>query len=177
MPAQIPSTGSADDFIISRVFDAPRDLIWKLWTEENHLKHWWGPKGSTIVSLKNDLRLGGLMHYCMRFPDGAEHWGRFVYREIVAPERLVFMLSFSDAAGGVTRQPWSATWPLQWLSTVTFADQGGKTLLTVKWSLTEASELERKTFVEGKQSMQQGWTGTFEQLTDYLAQVAGGQRK
>ncbi len=90
----------------------------------------------------------------------------------MAPERLVFVVSFSDPAGGVTRQPWSATWPLQWLSTVTFAEQGGKTLVTVKWIPIEATELERKTFTEGRQSMQQGWTGTFEQLADYLASPA-----
>jgi len=172
MPTNNAAAESADEFVISRVFDAPRNLVWKLWTEEKHLKHWWGPKGVTLPSLKVDLRPGGRMHYCMRWPDGSEHWGRFVYREIVAPERLVFVVSFSDPAGGVTRQPWSATWPLQWLSTVTFAEQGGKTLVTVKWIPIEATELERKTFTEGRQSMQQGWTGTFEQLADYLASPA-----
>ena len=176
MQTPVLGTDSAEDFIISRVFAAPRDLVWKLWTEEKHLKHWWGPKGAVIVSLKNDLRPGGLMHYCMRLPDGSEHWGRFVYRDIVKPERLVFMLCFSDADASAKRHPWSETWPMQWLSTVTFASQGNDTLVTVKWSLVEPSELERRTFVEGKQSMQQGWTGTFERLGDYLAKVAREQR-
>jgi uncharacterized protein YndB with AHSA1/START domain len=177
MPAQSPDAASASEFIITRVFDAPRDLVWKLWTEEQHLKHWWGPKGFTIMSVKVDLRPGGVMHYGMRAPDGTETWGRFVYREIVAPERLVFIVSFSDPAGGVTRHPWSPDWPLQTLSTVTFEDQGGRTAVAVKWVAYEATELERKTFAEGKASMQQGWTGTFEQFGDYLAKAARDQRK
>jgi uncharacterized protein YndB with AHSA1/START domain len=177
MPTPSPNAASASEFVISRVFDAPRDLVWKLWTEEKHLKHWWGPKGFTIVSVRADLRPGGAMHYGMRSPDGTETWGRFVYREIVAPERLVFIVSFSDSAGGVTRHPWSATWPMQTLSTVMFEDQGGKTIVTVKWLPYRATELERKTFNDGMQSMQQGWTGTFEQFGDYLAKVASEQRK
>ena len=169
MPTQNPDATSDDEFVISRIFDAPRALVWKLWTEERHLKHWWGPKGITISSIKVDLRPGGVMHYAMRAGDGSQTWGRFVYREIVAPERLVFIVSFSDPEGGVTRNPWSATWPVQTLSTVTFEDQGGKTKVTVKWVPYDASEIERKTFAEGKQSMQQGWTGTLERFADYLA--------
>lgn len=177
MPTQNPTSASASEFVIARVFDAPRDLVWKLWTEERHLKHWWGPKGFTIVSVKVDLRPGGVMHYGMRTPDGTDTWGRFVYREIVAPERLVFIVSFSDPAGGVTRHPWSANWPLHLLSTVTFEDQGGRTMVTVKWLPYEATEQERKTFTEGRQSMQQGWTGTFEQFSDYLAKAVRELRK
>jgi uncharacterized protein YndB with AHSA1/START domain len=158
-------------FETSRVFDAPRERMWKVWTDPEHLKKWWGPKGFTVAQLKNDLRPGGTMHYCLRTPDGTEMWGRFAYREIVKPERLVFINSFSDPKGGVTRHPGHATWPLEMVSTILFEEQpGGKTKVTVRWIPADNStELERKTFDEGRDSMKQGWGGTMDQLAGYLA--------
>ena len=111
----------------------------------------------------------GLFHYGMTAPDGSEMWGRFLYREIEAPRRLVYINSFSDPQGGPSRHPGHLEWPLQILSTVTFEETGGKTAVTVRWEAHEATELERKTFAEGMQSMQQGWTGTFDQFAGYLA--------
>jgi uncharacterized protein YndB with AHSA1/START domain len=160
---------SSDEFVITRVFDAPRDLVWKAWTEPARLRHWWGPKGFKVHHCRVDLRPGGLFHYGMKASDGSDMWGRFVYREIVAPEKLVFIVSFSDKDGGISRHPSSPGWPLEMLSTVLFEEQGGKTRITVKWSPHSANEAERKIFRDGKPSMQQGWSGTFEQFTDYLA--------
>ena len=157
-------------FVISRVFDAPRERVWKMWTETEHLKQWWGPKGFVVTHCTIDLRPGGIMHYCLRAPDGNDMWGKFVYREIVQPERLVFVNSFSDPKGGVTRHPGHASWPLEMLSTVTFEAQGGKTQVTVQWvPLDTSTDLERKTFDEGRDSMKMGWTGTFDQFAEYLA--------
>ncbi len=155
-------------FEISRVFDAPRDRVWKSWTEAARLKQWWGPRGFTVHTSKVDLRPGGVFHYGMKAPDGSDMWGKFVYREIVAPRKLVFIVSFSDPKGGMTRHPSAPNWPLQMLSTVTFEEQGGKTKVTVRWIAHEATELERKTFEDGMESMQQGWTGTMDQFADYL---------
>lgn len=159
-------------FQISRVFDAPRDKVWKAWTEAERLKQWWGPKGFTVTHCTIDLRPGGIMHYCLRMPDGNEMWGRFIYREIDAPKRLVFLNAFSDPKGGVTRHPWHASWPLEMLSTVTFDEQGGKTTVSVQWIPVDAStDLERKTFDEGRDSMKQGWTGTMDQFAGYLGKA------
>lgn len=159
-------------FIISRLFDAPRDKVWKSWTEAERLKHWWGPKGFTVKQLKLDLRPGGTMHYSLKMPDGNEMWGLFVYREIVPPERLVFVNSFSDPQGGISTHPLNPTWPRQMLTTVSFEEQGGKTKVTVHWVPLEGStDLERKTFEDGRESMKMGWTGTFEQFTGYLAKA------
>jgi uncharacterized protein YndB with AHSA1/START domain len=107
----------------------------------------------------------------MTAPDGTEMWGRFVYREIKAPHRLVFITCFSDAKGGVTRHPWSPNWPLEMHSTVLFEEHaGGKTKVSVQWAPADGStEVERKTFDEGRGSMNQGWTGTFEQFAAYLS--------
>lgn len=161
--------GKHGAFVISRTFDAPRDLMFQVWTECEHLSHWWGPKGATVSSCRNDLRPGGLMHYAMRTSEGEEIWGRWVYREIDEPERIVFISSFSDPEGGLTRHPFAAEWPLQMLTVITFDERDGGTLVTVRWSPYDASDLERTTFDSGHDSMRGGWTGTFEQLADYLA--------
>jgi uncharacterized protein YndB with AHSA1/START domain len=163
-------TAAGDEaFVITRLFDAPRALVWRVWTEADHLIRWWGPKGFERVSCTIDLRPGGLFHYGLKAPDGTAMWGRFVFREIVAPERLVFIVSFADARANVVRHPWSQSWPLETLSVVTFEDECGKTRITVRWTPHEASALERKTFFDGRDSMSQGWTGTFDELAGYLA--------
>ena len=151
------------------LFRSPRDKVWKAWTETERLKQWWGPKGFKVHTCKVDLRPGGVFHYGMTAPDGKDVWGRFTYREIKAPERLVFIVSFSDPKGGVTRHPWSPNWPLETLSTVTFTGQDGKTKVTVQWIPADsATEMERKTFDEGRDGMKQAWGGTMEQFAAYL---------
>ena len=85
-----------------RIFNAPRERVWKAWTEAEHLGNWWGPKGFDIVSVKLDLRPGGIFHYCLDRPEGQEMWGKFIFREIVPEQRLVFVVSFSDAEGGLS---------------------------------------------------------------------------
>ena len=157
-------------FVISRLLDAPRDKVWRAWTEVERLRQWWGPKGFAVTHCKVDLRPGGIMHYCLRMPDGGEMWGKFVYREIVKPERLVWINSFSDKDGGTTVHPMSPDWPREMLTKVTFEEQGRKTRVTVQSVPVDAStDIERKTFDEGRDSMKQGWSGTFEQLESYLS--------
>jgi uncharacterized protein YndB with AHSA1/START domain len=132
---------------------------------------WFGPKGFMMSTAKMDFRPGGSFHYCMQSPEGKQMWGKFVYREIVAPERIVLVNSFSDEAGGLTRHPMSPTWPLEMLATTTFIEQKGSTALTITWKPLNATEEEHKTFDAMHGGMQQGWTGTFEQLAAYLAKV------
>ena len=159
-------------FVISRTFDVPRDLLWRCFTDPERMKQWWGPKGVTVIASHMDLRPGGSYHYGMRTPDGKVMWGKFVYREIAAPERLVFVNSFSDENGGLTRHPMAATWPLGLLSTFAFAEAGpGKTTFTVTWAPLSPSAAERATFDAGHDSMMQGWSGTMEQLAAYLAKA------
>ena len=158
------------DFVLSRVFDAPRELVWKCFTEAEHMKQWWGPKGFTVIAATMDLRVGGTYHYGLKAPDGSTMWGKFVFREVKAPERVVFVNSFSDEAGGVTRHPMAPTWPLEMLSILTFEElPGGKTKFTVRWSPHNPSAEEQATFDAGHASMNQGWTGTLDKLAAYLA--------
>ena len=173
MSGQSTKTESKD-FVISRVFDAPRDLVWRCFTQVEHLKQWWGPKGVKIAKATVDLRVGGTFHYAMQPPSGDIMWGKMAYREITPQDRIVFLNSFSDEAGGVTRHPMMPVWPLQLLSTFTFEDApGGKTKFTVRWSPYEATPEEQATFGSGEShtSMTNGWTGTLDQLEAYLTKA------
>ncbi len=159
---------STQTFKISRAFDAPRALVYKAWTEAERLAQWWGPKGFTNEVKQLDLKPGGIFHYSMVLPDGAKMWGRFIFKEIVPPERLVFVVSFSDESAGIVRSPFCDIWPLETLSTVTLVEQDGQTIVTMEGTPINASEEECKTFTDSFASMTQGWTGTLDQLTDYL---------
>jgi uncharacterized protein YndB with AHSA1/START domain len=275
---------SEREIAASRTFDAPRELVWKMWTDPEHLVKWWGPNGfrvttktvdirpggewvftmhgpdgtdyfnhiifrdlvkperiayshvsgplfestvtftehggkttvdvrmefetaelrdrvatqfgaveglhqhlgrlgeelkkmtssdefviSRVFNSKGEVKPGGTYHYAMQVPAMGEVWGRWVFREIVPPERLVWVNSFSDRDGGITRHPMAPTWPAELLTTVTFDDEDGRTRVTVRWVPINASDEERDTFIAAKESMQGGWTGTFDRLDEYLA--------
>ncbi len=153
---------------LTRVFNAPRDIVFKAWTEPERLAKWWGPKGFDFIAATLDLRPGGVFHYCMRGPNGMEMWGKLVYAEVVAPERLVFVNSFSDKDGGLTRHPMSPTWPLEIHNTLTLTEESGKTKLTLHGGPVNATEVERQTYAAGRSGLQQGMAGSFAQLDAYL---------
>jgi uncharacterized protein YndB with AHSA1/START domain len=157
-----------DAFVISRAFDCSRERLWNAFTNVDEIKRWWGPKGVTITTAKMDLRPDGTFHYCMRTPDGTDMWGRQVYREIVKPERIVLINSFSDANGGLTRHPLAPSWPIEMLSTFLFTEAAGKATFTVNWSPFNPTPEERAAFDAGHDSMRGGWTGTMDQLGAYL---------
>jgi uncharacterized protein YndB with AHSA1/START domain len=160
------------DFALSRTFNAPRNLVWKAWTSAEALGQWWGPKGATVRVINLDLRPGGTFHYAFAFQPGHEMYGRFVYREIVAPERLVFVSSFSDPEGGITRAPFPQLkdkWPLEVLNVMRVTELAGETTLTLRASPLNASEDEYAMFAANIGSMRQGFGGTFDKLADYLA--------
>ena len=156
-------------FIISRTFSAPRDVMWKAWTEPERFKRWFGPKGSTVSDARMEVKVGGTAHCCIHAPDDREMWGRFIYQKIARPERLVYIQHFSNREGGITRHPMVPTWPLQMQTTVTFAEQKRKTTLTVRWLPLDSIDEECITFDSAHESMNLGWGGSFEQLADYLA--------
>ena len=159
------------EFLVIRTFGAPRSLVFKAWTEPDHLARWFGPKGFTMLSGTLDLRPGGVYHYSMRSPDGQVMWGKWAFREVVEPERLAFILSFSDEAGGVTRHPLAPDWPREVLSTVTFTEHGGRTTLAMRGMPINATGSERKAFEAGRESMRKGWTGTLDQLDEFLSKA------
>lgn len=161
----------ADDlpFIITRVFNAPRALLFQVWTEPAHQEHWSAPPGGKLVVHQYDLRPGGTLHYATHLPDGTVMWGIWKIREVEPPARLVYVNAFSDASGGLTRPPMAPTWPLEILSTITFTDLGEKTAVSIAWLPINASAAERRTFQQGRASMQGGWSGCLDGIAAYLA--------
>ena len=105
------------ELLVTRVIDAPRALVFKAWTEPEQVARWWGPQGFTTTFCDMDIRPGGTFRFCMRSPAGTDHWKRGVYREIVAPERIVFTFAWEDAAGNPGHEL---------LTTVTFAGRVGR---------------------------------------------------
>ncbi len=163
------SSVSIKSFVISRTFEAPRELVWKAWTDREALAQWWGPKGCAIEVARLDVRPGGIFHYGIGMPDGSKIWGRFVYHEIEKPSRLVFVDSFSDEKGGITRAFFSENFPLEILNVVTFTESGGKTTLRLEGNPINPTDEELAAFEGMHKSMEQGFGGTFDQLNDYLA--------
>ncbi|MCB1840308.1 MAG: SRPBCC domain-containing protein [Rhodospirillales bacterium] len=163
---------NADNFVfyIERTFDAPRERVWKAWTDERELTLWFGPKGCPITYGKLDFRVGGTYLYRMDMPSGEQWWGQWTFEEIVAPEKLVMITCFSNENAEMTRHPLAPGWPLQMRSVTRFTEKNGKTTISLEWTAYNANEAERQTFFEGRESMTKGWGGTFEQLEAYLAE-------
>lgn len=160
------------EFTFTRSFAAPRERVWRAWSDAAALAQWWGPKGTTMRALKFEFRPGGMFHYTIAFQPGHEMYARFIYREIVAPERIAFVISFSDAKGGITRAPFpqlQGKWPLEVLNVVTFSEHGGQTTVVLRGTPIDATEEERAMFAANSASMRQGFGGAFDKLVDLLA--------
>ena len=144
----------ADDLLIVRTFNAPREAVWQAWTEAERLMRWWGPKGFTAPVCKTDLRVGGKYLYCMRSPEGRDFWSTGLYREIAAPSLLVCSDSFADPDGNVvpaTHYGMDPDFPLELQITVTFEGDADITLMTLRHlgiPLGEISDLCRASWNE-----------------------------
>jgi len=148
------------DLVMTRVFDAPRDLVFKAWTETKHVAQWWGPKRFTNPVCEMDVRPGGAIRIHMRAPDALVYPMTGVFQEIVVPERLVFVSSALDDKGNSM---------FDVLSTVTFADQRGKTALTLQLRVIKATAVAPQ-YLKG---MEMGWTQSLDRLGELLGSLAG----
>lgn len=153
----------AREITITRVFDAPLELVWKAWTEPEHFMKWWGPKDYTAPFSEIDLRVGGTWLSCMRSAEGRDFWSIGVFREIVPMKRIVVTDSFADAEGNVvpaTHYGFGADFPLELLVTVTFEEFEGKTKLTLQHAGFPPGE-------HGDQASA-GWNESFDKLAEAL---------
>jgi uncharacterized protein YndB with AHSA1/START domain len=151
------------DIIITRIFDAPRELVWKAWTDPKHFKSWWGPKDYTCPFCEMDLRVGGKYLNCMRSPEGKDYWTTGIYKEIIPFERIVYTDSFSDPQGNVvsaTHYGMGPDFPLEALVTVTLEDFEGKTKMTLKHTDLPAGDISEQTG--------EGWSESFDKLAASL---------
>lgn len=167
----IPTTSEIKPFRISREFEINQETMWRLWTEKDLLEKWSGPKGTKLKQSDFELKAGATNHYCMISPDGTETWGTQVFREVMKPDRLIYITSFSDAQGHMTRHPMSATWPLEMLTTITLLALGEQTRVTIEWMPLNASAEEIKTFNEAHEGMRMGWGGSLDTLQEYLETI------
>jgi uncharacterized protein YndB with AHSA1/START domain len=158
---------------IERVFDAPREMVWRAWTEPEMVKRWWGPKGFTAPSIRIDLRVGGKYVYCMHGPEGSEFdkdlYSAGVYKEIVPMEKLVVSDYFSDAEGNKidpTLYEMTADLPEEMDVVVTFEEAaGGKTKFTIEYPRPESEE---KFQAMVKSGMVDGWNSSLDKLAGSL---------
>lgn len=156
-------------FTITRVFDAPLPLVWKAWSAADQLQAWWGPKGCTIKVAALEFRPGGFFHYAMQFPGSPAMWGRFMYREIVHEQRIAWLNSFSNEGCGITRAPFEQPIPLEILNEATFTETGGKTKVALRARPYGASDEEIAVFNGMFASLNEGYSGTLDQLEAALA--------
>jgi uncharacterized protein YndB with AHSA1/START domain len=146
------------ELVVTRIFDAPREVVFKAWTDPERVKRWWGPKGFTNPVCELDPRPGGAMRIHMRAPDGVVYPMTGVFNEIVEPERLVFTSGALDAKGN----------PLfEVLTTVTFAEHGGKTKLTMHAKVVMATAAAAPHLA----GMEMGWSQTLDRLAEYVAKA------
>ena len=138
--------------VLKRTFDAPRPILFRAWTQPESLVHWFGPQGCTLVSHSFDVRPGGAYRCCLRSADGTDHWLRGTYREILAPERLVFTHGWEAEDGSVANDT---------LVTVTFAEAAGRTQLTLHQAFFDT--------VDGRDSHGEGWTEALDRLIEHLS--------
>lgn len=160
-------------FELSRTLPAKPRAVWRAWTDEEALLRWWGPKGFPPTHCDLDLREGGRFHYGLQVPDGDVMWGCWDIEGIEPGRLLTFLSCFSDpSGGGPTRHPWEPDWPL-WLHTaIRFSEVDDGTELDVTWIPVDATAAEVLRFARGHEDCRAGWTGTLDQLADYLEETA-----
>ena len=147
------------DLVMTRVFDAPKELVFTAWTETRHVAQWWGPKGFTNPVCEMDVRAGGAIRIHMRAPDGVVYPMTGVFQEIAPPERLVFLCSALDDKGNSM---------FDVLSTVTFAEERGKTALTLQLRVMKATAAAPQ-YLKG---MEMGWMQSLDRLGELLRSIS-----
>lgn len=166
-------TDNKDGIVIERIFDAPRAMVWKAWTDPEMIKKWWGPEGFTAPSIKVDLRVGGKYIFAMHGPKGSE-WDKDmyssgVYKEVVPHEKLVSTDYFSDENGNKmkpTDYGQDTGFPSEMTVTVTFEDMdGGKTKLTITYPRPENEQHFQAMLKSG---MKEGWNSSLDKLAASL---------
>lgn len=158
------------ELVITRIFNAPQELVFQACTDADHLKHWWGPAGWAFTVVEFDLRPGGAFRYYTESEHGSMHV-KLVYHEIAAPDRLIFVNSFTDEAGELIRAPFWPEYPLEIMNVFTFTEKNGRTTLMMKSSPVNASEEDLRFFASVIPDVEEGFTGTFQRLAGHIERL------
>jgi uncharacterized protein YndB with AHSA1/START domain len=151
-----------DELVMVRVFHAPREAVWRAWTEPERFMRWWGPKEFTAPACTIDLRVGGKYLACMRSPEGQDYWSTGVYREIVPEEKIVYTDHFADDKGNVvppSHYGMGGQWAPELTVMVMFREDGKRTVMTLRHAGLPPEMLA---------DCEAGWSGSFDKLADSL---------
>ena len=157
------------EFILDRIFDAPRDMVWRAWTDPDLLPRWYGPGAETIIH-KFDLEPGGMWLGEMKWGDNS-HFSKVVFQEVAQPKKLVWHHSSSDADWNIITSPMMADWPRVLLTTVTFEDMGDKTNVRLTWVPFDATDAEIACFAAAKDGMHKGWGGGYALMDELFVEL------
>lgn len=152
------------ELVLTRTIDAPRDLVWKAWTNPKHFAQWWGPHGMTTPVVEMHLKSGGVFHTVMRDPSGKEYPNTFVFLEVKKPERIVFTDAFGDA--------WKPSGKAFMTAIITLENKGAKTKYTARalhWSAADREQHEKMGF-------HQGWGESLDRFEGVVAKLKGAAK-
>ncbi|MBO9636001.1 MAG: SRPBCC domain-containing protein [Chitinophagaceae bacterium] len=160
-----PST-KENELQIDRILDAPRELVYRIWTDVEHLKKWNAPKGCSIHYSRIDVRPGGEFLSVVKNPDYPDCWVKGVYLELVAPERIVFSMEMSDEQGNINLPQYqNQDWPASTIVSITLETlPDNKTKFTLNQSVSTEAAMRKGAY--------QGWLSSFGILEEYLASIS-----
>jgi uncharacterized protein YndB with AHSA1/START domain len=157
------------ELAVIRTFNAPREKVWRAYTDPDLVKQWWGPKGFTAPIIEAELKAGGRYLYCMRSPDGKDYWSVGVYKEFSPPERIVAIDSFADREGNIVPASYyglSSDWPLESEMTIILEDVDGRTRMTMRQQDVPVGP--------DRDNSIQGWNESMDKLAEFLEETDGG---
>ncbi len=161
------------EYVLDREFNAPRELVWRAWTDPEILHRWYGPGAETIIH-EFDLKPGGMWLNEMKW-GGNSHFQKVVFKEVAPPERMVWHhFSSTDATWNDIANPMMADWPRVLLTTVTFEDQGDHTGVRLSQVPFEATDAEIACFAEAMANMDKGWGAGYTIMDELLAELQAG---
>lgn len=163
------------EYVLERLFNAPRELVWRTWTEPELLARWYGPNVETIIH-ELDVKPDGLWLNEMRWGETSK-FERVQYLDVIAPEKLVWLHSATDSAWNIAADPKMPDWPRVLLTTVTFAAEGSQTRLKLTWVPHEATEAEHACFAAALKGLDKGWGAGMVLLTELLAELQGSEKQ
>lgn len=162
-----------EKFVINRSFDAPLDLMFKVWTQPEQFAEWLGPTGSSMKFIRAEIKTGGNSFYQMKNADGSVMYGKINYLEIKKPDLLIYTQEFCDEKEKMSRHPHAPTWPETMLTVVNLTEEApDKTRVTITWEpYGKFTPEELDTFIKAKGGMTQGWTGSLDKLEELFEKL------
>ncbi len=160
------------EFVLDREFDAPRELVWRAWTDPNFLQRWYGPGVETVIH-KFDLEPDGVWLNEMKM-SGGSNFQKIIFKEVSKPEKLVWHHCSADADWNIAANPMMPDWPRILLTTVTFEENGDQTNVRLSQIPLDATDAEIACFAKMKDGMSGGWGSGYAIIDELLAELQAG---